>query len=113
MAKTLIWVTEGPKAGEFLEVDAADADQAEAEGWAQKTEGRDGSQMRQASPRGPHKKAEAYLNREAGGYENRELRANPAPAPKAATKTETMPAKAPATPVVKATAKPGRAKRKK
>lgn len=112
MGRTLIWVTDGPKAGDFMEVDEAEADQAEAEGWGQKTAGRDGMQMRQASPRGPHEKAEAFLDRQAGGYENRELRAKPAPAPEPATerdKAPPQPAKAPA----KVATKARRAKAKK
>jgi len=79
MGRQLIWVTDGPCAGDFMEVDDADADEAEAEGWGQKTLGRDGMEMRKAGKR-RHQAAEAYLDRRAG-YENRELRSAPAPAP--------------------------------
>lgn len=119
MARTLIWVTDGPKAGDFMEVDEAEADQAETEGWAQKTAGRDSMQMRQASPRGPHEKADAFLDRQAGGYENRELRAKPAPAPAPAIvrdRPPPEPAKAPAEPAkapAKVATKARRAKPKK
>jgi hypothetical protein len=80
LGRQLIWVTHGPKAGDFMEVDDADADEAEAEGWGQRTAGRDGMEMRKAV-KGRHRAAESYLDRRSSGYENRELRAAPAPSP--------------------------------
>lgn len=79
MGQQLIWVTNGPKAGQFLQVDDADADDAEAEGWGQKTARRDGTAMRRAV-KGRHEAAEAYLDRRAG-YTNRKLEAGPPPPP--------------------------------
>jgi hypothetical protein len=83
-ARQMIWVTRGPGAGQFMEADADDAEQAEADGWAQRTvdgEGRMRSHMEMLpAERGSHEKAEAWLARQPG-YANRELRAAPAPAP--------------------------------
>lgn len=82
--RQMIWVTRGPVAGQFMEADAEDAAQAEADGWAQRTvdtEGRarDHMQMHPAE-RGSHEAAEAWLARQPG-YANRELRPGPAPSP--------------------------------
>lgn len=80
----MIWVTRGPTAGQFMEATEADAEQAEQDGWAQRTvdsEGRARSHMEmRPAERGSHEAAEAWLARQPG-YANRELRASPAPAP--------------------------------
>ena len=91
MSTTLIWMLEGPMAGQFLEVPEEDAEQAEADGWAQKAAGRDSMGFKYPQAPGPHKKAEALLAKRQSGYATRELRpeTNPAPEqPKAAAKQE-------------------------
>lgn len=79
VGREMIWVTRGPVAGRFMEADADEAEQAEADGWAQRTMNRDHMDMVKAEP-GPHEKAEEWLARQPG-YTNRELRPAPAPAP--------------------------------
>jgi hypothetical protein len=81
MALTILWVTRGPRAGEFIQVPYEDAVIAESEGWGQITEGRDGVDMRKAEP-GPHKAAQAYLDRKEKGYPTREFRAGESAEPK-------------------------------
>lgn len=105
MGRTMLWVTRGPQAGQFIEVNHEEAAQAEADGWGQQTEGRDHTAM-QAAQVGRHDKAEAFLSNRMGGYDNRELRAAPAPAPKPAEPvsedpSDAKPKKAPAPPTKK------------
>jgi len=88
MELTVIWVSRGPRAGEFIQVPEEDALIAEAEGWGQRTEGRDGMEMRKAEV-GPHEAAQAYLDRGTLGYPTRELRAQePEPKRRAKGKQE-------------------------
>lgn len=91
---TLIWVIEGPAAGQFLEASEEEAEQAEKEGWAEKAQGRDGYAFSYAKAPGPHAKAEAFLAKRPG-YATRELRpeTNPAPEPEPAKQEKTKPAK--------------------
>ena len=93
MGEQMVWVTRGPEAGSFLQMTDADAIQAEKDGWAERTAGRDAYSFSPAM-RIPHEKAEAWRDRRAG-YFNRELR----PA------TE-QPPPAPATPLIEVTDPP-------
>lgn len=75
---TLVFVTRGPQAGVFLEMTDADAAAAEAEGWGENAIGRDAYSF-SAPLKGPHEKAQAWLDKQApsGRYMDRALR--PAP----------------------------------
>lgn len=86
MGREMLWVTRGPIAGTFVEADSEDIDLAEAEGWGQRTVGRDHMQMHNPD-KSPHEKAEAWLARQPG-YANRELRPAPAPSPAPPAQTD-------------------------
>jgi hypothetical protein len=75
---TLAFLIKGPKSNSIIAMADEDFAQAVKDGWAIPVKG---AQQR-AEPRGPHKAAEAYLNRQPG-YATREMRAaeNPAPPP--------------------------------
>ena len=76
-SRRLVWMTHGPKAGNFLEMDLDEADQAEAEGWAEVLRGVKLGVI--AATKDDHPAAVAYLTGR-GWYEDREMRSSRASA---------------------------------
>lgn len=73
LRSVLVFVSRGPRAGEFIDMTEDEATTAVDEGWGQRTLGYDDKHMRE-----PRKDddagAKAFLDRRAGVYPTRELR---------------------------------------